>query len=506
MSEIIENNRRVAKNTLYLYIRMFLMMAISFYTSRVILEQLGIVDFGVYNLVGGVVSLMSFLNSSMAGATSRFLTYDLGKKDIEHLKKTFSSALQIHLAIAIVIFFIGESVGVWFINSQLNIPVLRIKAANIVFQMSLLTSVVTIIQVPYSASLIAHEKMDVYALIEILNACLKLIAVYILLIVNYDKLIFYSILLFFVSVLILLLYRTYCINKFCECHLKKGVIKDVVKPMLSFSGWDLYGNGCVVARQQGTNILLNSFFGVTINAASGVATQVSSAVSLFISNITMSIRPQLIKYYAANNIVGMQKMLSLAIIICIILLQIVMVPVYLNIHTIMHFWLKDVPQYAIEFTKLMLLANAISTANTLFNAIIHATGNIKRLSIIEGTLFLSTLFFTYISLNIVKEPTLAYLIWTIIMAMALIVSMIISKKNIVGLSFKSFFMDVRFPVLATICNILLISILNSFFDEGIHRLLIISVINVITLSFFLYLVWIIPCFKGDIKIMLKSFA
>lgn len=504
MSENSANNKRIAKNTLYLYIRMFLMMAISFYTSRVILQQLGVEDFGIYNLVGGVVALMTFLNSSMAGATSRFLTFDLGRKDFEHLKKTFSSALQIHIAIALTILIIGECIGIWFINTQLNIPENRIEAANVVYQMSLLASIIAIIQVPFSASLISHERMDLYAIIEIANACLKLGAVYILLIFPFDKLIIYSILICCVAILIFIIYRANCIKRFEECHLTAGFHKEIIRPMLAFSGWDLYGNGCVVARQQGTNILLNQFFGVALNAASGVATQVSSAVSLFISNITMSIRPQLIKNYAANDINGIQKLLSFSLIICIILIQAIMIPVYLNIETIMELWLQNVPPYAIQFTKCMLIANAISTANTLFNTVIHATGKIKRLSIIEGSLFLSTLLFSYIGFLYLPNPTITYSIWVAIMAIALIISATLAKRNIKELSIISILNDIKFPIIATICNIAFMNFLNHFFEDGLYKIAMTTIINTSSLIFFIYIFWIIPCYKGNIKSAFKS--
>ena len=506
MTDTAANNKRIAKNTLFLYLRMFIMMGISFYTSRVILQQLGVEDFGIYNLVGGVVSLMSFLNSSMAGATSRFLTFDIGRNDFNHLKKTFSSALQIHISIAFIVLLIGECIGVWFINTQLNIPEARISAANVVFQMSLCASIITIIQVPFSATLIAHERMDIYAIIEIVNVSLKLGAIYLLLIINFDKLIIYSILIFCVALLIFFTYRINCILRYKECHLSKSIHTEIIKPMLSFTGWDLYGNGCVVARQQGTNILINQFFGVALNAASGVATQVSSAISLFISNITMSIRPQIIKQYAANNIIGMQKLLSMALVICLILLEIVMIPIYLNIDTIMKIWLHNVPPFATDFTRFMLIANAINIANTLFNTTIHASGKIKKLSIIDGSVFLSTLPIIYIIFSFYPNPVIAYSVWATIMGSALLVSVTIAKSNIPQLSLCSIFNDIKYPFTAIACNICLIWFLNDLLAQGISRIIIIFIINLISSTVLLYLLWILPFFKGNIKSALNSFS
>lgn len=499
MSNNSANNKRIVKNTLFLYIRMFFMMIISFYTSREILKQLGVEDFGIYNLVGGIVSLMGFLNTSMAGATSRFLTFDLGRGDLEHLKKTFSSALQAHVVIAIIIFIIGECVGVWFINSKLNIPENRMFAANVVFQMSLFSSLISITQVPFSASLIAHERMDAYAIIEISNTFIKLSAVLLLIIFNYDKLIIYSLSLSCTALIIFFIYRFYCVTHFEECHLIKKIHIEIIKPMLSFSGWDLYGNGCVVVRQQGTNILLNHFFGVTLNAASGIATQVSSAVSLFISNITMAIRPQLIKHYAANNIYEMQNLLSFSLIICMILIQIIMIPIYLNIESIMELWLYEIPPYASEFTRFMLIANSISVANTLFNTIIHATGRIKYLSIINGTLFLSNLPLSYIFFLYNNNPTLTYIIWVTIMTLALIISVLLVKRNIKSLSLLSIINTIKCPIIATILNVVFITYMSSFIDDGLCKIFIVAILNCISLILFLYILWILPCYKGNVK-------
>lgn len=499
MSDHSANNKRIAKNTLFLYIRMFFVMGVTFYTSRIVLLQLGVNDFGIYNLVGGIVLLMGFLNTSMAGATSRFLTFDLGKENFEHLKKTFSSAMQVHIAIALIILLFGESVGVWFINTQLNIPADRMFAANIVYQMSLLSSLVSMIQVPFSASLIAHERMDVYALIEIINVSMKLGAVYLLVVFDFDKLILYAVFLLCIALFVLMVYRYFCTRYFNECHVTNRYYKEIIRPMLAFSGWDLYGNGCVVARQQGTNILLNNFFGVALNAASGVATQVSSAVSLFISNVTMSVKPQLIKYYATNNISGMQNLLSFSLIICMILIQLIMIPVYLNIETIMQFWLDEVPPFAIEFSKLMLIANAISTANTLFNTVIHATGRIKYLSLIEGSLFLSTLLFSYIGFFFLSDPTITYSIWVVIMAIAIVISVLLAKRYIVGLSVTTILKDIKLPVLATVCNIIVTVYFSNFLEEGWTKIFLTTLCNTISLIFFLYVFWIVPCYRGRIK-------
>ena len=244
-------------------------MAVTLYTSRVVLQVLGVEDFGIYNVVGGIVAIFSFLNASMSGATTRFLMYDMGENNKDKLRITFNSALLIHIAIALLIILIAETVGLWFLKTQLVIPADRMNAAVWVYQFSILSTVVSVTQVPYNACIIAHEKMDVYAYVEILNVILKLLIVFLLVAGDFDKLIFYALLIFLVSTIIACIYRLYCVRHFDESKLLYQLHFENVKPMLSFSGWDLYGNMSTVARTQGINMLLNMFFGPLLNAASG---------------------------------------------------------------------------------------------------------------------------------------------------------------------------------------------------------------------------------------------
>lgn len=251
---------------------MFLTMVVGLYTSRVVLQTLGVEDYGIYGVIGGIVAMMGFLNASMSGATSRFLTFELGRGDKERLANTFSSALIVHIIIAAIVFVVAETVGLWFLCNKLVIPENRMVAAHWVYQLSILSSMLSITQVPYNSSIIAHEKMDVYAYVEILNVTLKLLIVYLLVIGNFDKLILYAILMFTVSVIIMVVYRIYCLRRFEECKFRLFLDKDYLKPLLSFSGWDLYGNMAFSVRQQGANFLLNMFYGVVLNAAYNIAT------------------------------------------------------------------------------------------------------------------------------------------------------------------------------------------------------------------------------------------
>lgn len=506
MSDNTANNKRIAKNSIALYVRMLFYVVISLYTSRMVLSILGVEDFGIYNIVGGVVTLMGFLKASMSSVTGRFLTFNLGKGDFVHLRKTFNAAMQIHIFIAIITFIIGEIIGVWFVNCQLDIPDVRLYAANWVFQFSLLTMVVSLIQVPYTATLQAHERLDVYAIIEIVNVSLRLGIVYFLLATSFDKLIFYSFLLLCVSIVILLVSAFYCIKKFRECNLNREINRSVIRPILSFSIWDLYSNGSIMARQQGTNILLNMFFGVALNAANGIATQASSAVSVFVSNITVALRPQLIKRYASEDYVGLQKLLSMALIICMVLLECILIPLYLNIDSIMSLWLGEVPIYATSFTRFLLIANTFSAINSIFTAIIYANGKIKQLSIFSGSMHLSTVIISYILFLFFPEPTIAYWVWCIITFVVMIVNILIVKNKVPTMSLRSVFNQIRLPILAVAISIAVSCYINSLFSPTISRFGVIFLANILIIGLSIYAFWLLPYFKGNIKRAFKEFS
>lgn len=485
-------NKVIVRNTILLYVRMLFQVCISLYTSRVILSVLGVEDFGVYNIVGGIVALMGFVNVAMAGSTSRFLTYNLGRGDEEQLCQTFSSSLQIHLAIALLIFLLGETVGLWFVNTRIVIPIERIAASRWVYQLSLVSAMISFVQVPYSASVIAHEKMDSYAAIEILHVSLKLLIVFLLLCIPFDRLIVYAILMMLVSMCVFCLYRFYCTRKFHECHLSRNFNRNLLLPLLKFSGWDLYGNGCVVAKQQGTNILLNINFGVALNAASGVATQASSAVSLFVSNITMAMRPPIIKKYATGDIAGMQNLLAMALVVCLILVEIVCVPLYLSIEPIMELWLKIVPQYATEFCRWMLIANSVGVINGLFTIVIHATGRIQLLSILGGSLYLSTIVFAYVAFKFIANPIIVYVIAAVISGIILASNIGISKKLIPEISLRFLASSVKKPLLCCAAAIFLSVYAGSLLPRNFLGFIAISSINFLAVSSMMYLVWFVP--------------
>lgn len=355
-------------------------MAVSLYTSRVVLATLGVDDFGLNVVVTSAITIFLFLNSSMAGATSRFLTFALGKNDFEKLKKTFSAALTIHIVIALIILLLGETIGLWYLENKMVIPEGRMTAARWVYHLSLASAMITITQVPYNASIIAYERMNVYAYIEIFKTVLLLGIVYLLVIGNFDKLILYAILTLCVSIVITFIYRFYCIKHFGECRYKFEWDKKITRPILSFSLWDLFGNFSLSVKDKGVNIVLNLFYAASVNAAFGIAHQVSAQVTSLASNLITASKPQIIKYYADNNIKQMQILVNNISKFSFLILFAICLPVILEIDFILNLWLKEVPVYTGIFAQLFLVSGLFGIIMNNFNAPIHATGKIKSVT------------------------------------------------------------------------------------------------------------------------------
>lgn len=375
---------------------MLLTTVVGLYTSRVVLNTLGVDDFGVYGLVGGVVSLLGFLNSTMSASTSRFITYELGKGDKQRLADTFSSALINHIIIAAVVFVLCETIGVWYVNCKMVVDSERLAAANWVFQFSVLSVLLTITQVPYNACIIAHEKMSVYAYVELLNVMLKLLIVYLLQIINGDKLIVYGILAFTVSSFIRIVYRVYCRRHFEESHFHFIWNLEILKPMITFSGWDLYGNLASTARIQGVNMIINSFFGLALNAASTVATTVTSSVGHFAGTVVTAVKPQIIKSYACEEYGETERLIMLGCVLNFFLFSLVGIPLICEMHYVLELWLTNIPDHAVSFCQLSLIASILSSMTYVVITGIHATGKVKTVGIVLGTMYLLILPATYI--------------------------------------------------------------------------------------------------------------
>ena len=390
------SKKRIMKNTVMLYIRMILNMLISLYTARVVLRTLGVVDYGIFGVIGGVLGMFSFFNASMSGATSRFLTYELGKGDNVKLKKTFSTAFIIHCGIAILVAALCESIGMWFIENKLVIPEERMNAAMWVFQFSILSMFVNVTQVPYNASIFSHERMDVYAYVEIVNSLLRLLIVYLLVIGDFDKLILYSFLLFLITLGVALFYRFYCVKLFGECKVHWIWDKQLMKQMIIFSGWDLYGNLSVMARTQGVNMLMNMFFGPIMNAATEVATRVQAITMQLSNNVALASRPQIVKNYSQENHTDMIILMRDGSRITFVLMMLLSVPLMVEVHYVLSLWLGNIPEKTESICILTLLWNLAVAMNITSNYGVQATGKVKLVSIVSGTLFLMVIPVTYI--------------------------------------------------------------------------------------------------------------
>jgi O-antigen/teichoic acid export membrane protein len=359
---------------------------------------LGKDDFGLNAVVTSVISIFFFLNSSMAGATSRFLTVELGRQDSERLKKTFSAALTIHMMIALITLVLGETIGLWYLENKMVIPEGRMMAARWVYQLSLASAMVTITQVPYNAIIIAREKMNVYAYIEISRACLMLGIVYLLVKGNFDKLILYAILTLCVSLVITLMYRAYCVKHFKECRYTFEWDKKIIHPLFSFSGWKLYETVSLSAKESGANIILNLFWAVA-NAAYGIAQQVSGIVGRFCANFLLSSRPQVIKYYTEGRIKEMESLVINVTKFAFLLFFALSCPLMIEMNFILDLWLLDVPEYSTIFCQLFLIILLIRIFTLSINDAIDGTGKIKKLILIKSTMFLLVPVITYMYFN-----------------------------------------------------------------------------------------------------------
>lgn len=477
------------KNTVMLYIRMGITLVIGLYTSRVVLNALGIEDFGIYNIVGGIVAMFAFLNNSMSGATSRFLTFKLAKNDNEGLKRIFSAALTIHIIIAIFIFILGETVGLWFLENKLQISNDRIDSAHVVYQLSLVATMVSIIQVPYVASIIAHERMDIYAYVEMFNTGLKLGIVYLLLVINYNKLNLYAIFILCSSLLIASIYMIYSVRNFQECKYKYSLDKETVYPILTFSSWDLYGNVSYTAKTQGVNMLLNLFFGVVVNAAYGIATQVQNSIMSFSNSFLTAVRPQIVKYYAINEIDQMQNLLINTAKFSFLLVSLIAFPVIIECNYVLHVWLREVPDYAVIFCQLNLISSLITSMFTVLTFAIHATGKIKHISIISGTIYILVIPISYFFLKAGYSPVTPFIINLILLLIGYLINLQVVNYLIPTFSRRRFLFNVFLMcLLSSLLSLVLPFSFFFFLEEGLIRFIIVSTVSVLSVIFCGYFV------------------
>lgn len=481
-----DNNKRIAKNTLLLYFRMLITMLVGLYTSRVILQTLGVSDYGLYNVVGGVVSMFTFVNGTMASGTQRFLTFELGTKNEIRLHKVFNTAMALHGLLALMLFVLVETIGIWFLYNKLNIEQGRMDAAFWVFQFSCITLMVNIVQVPFMSSIISHEKMDIYAYMSIFDVTMKLLMVYLIQVIDYDKLILYGFLYLVVNCMSAMIYNVYCRSHFDECKIRRIFDKQVFKEMLNFSGWNIFGCAAVTFQGQGVNILLNMFFGTVVNAARAIAFQVNGIVMQFVNNFQMAVNPQIVKHYAAGETNEMVKLSTENSKLAAFLLLFLLVPIFLEIDFVLKVWLGEYPAYAPIFLRIILLQSVVQTMTRPVVMMIHAVGKMKLVNLTAGGALLMILPVSYVFLKLDASPVTVFMVNVIPWFLETFFELLCLKKYI-SLSPLAFYKSVYgrvFPI--GILMFILPSLTYWEMEDGWMRFFAVCIVSVLSSSVLIY--------------------
>lgn len=501
-----QSNKRIARNTLYMYIRMLITMAIGLYASRVILSTLGASDFGLYNVVGGIVIILASINSTLSTGTQRFITYALGEGNETKLRQVFSSALLLHMFFAAIVLIITESLGLWFLNTNINIPEGRETAAFWVFQFSILATVINIVQVPYLSSIVSHEKFNVFAIMSIYDSIAKLLIVFLIQMMNFDKLILYAGLYCAVCLSSALLYNIYCRYKFSECRERPKRNKAVFLEMAQFSGWNMVGCISVPLQIQGINVLLNVFFNTIVNAARGIAVQVNSAVMQFVNNFQTAVNPQIVKLYAAEKKDEMIRLVINNSKIAGFLYLVIAVPLFVEIEFVLNIWLGDYPDYTIAFVRIILIQSLIQTLTRPVVMVVHAVGKMKEVNLTAGMALLLILPVSYILLKMGMDPITVMAVNLIPWLFETFFELYYENKFI-GFPIWGFYKKVYlvvFPIALALVAVPYLAHLYLPFD-GWVRFIVVGIISVITSALIIYYMGLSKHMREMIICKVKSF-
>lgn len=473
------SSTRIMKNTLMLYVRMFLMLLVSLYTSRVILAALGVEDYGIMNVVGGIVYMFGFLNSAMASSTQRFLTFSLGQGDTTRMQGVFCTSLNIHILIALIVVLLSETIGIWFLYNKMVIPEVRMEAAFWVFQFSILSFAVSIWSVPYNATIIAYEKMNVYAIVSVFEVLANLAVAFAVTFYHRDKLILYAFLLLCVQLSVRCIYGVYCKRNFLITKYKFIWNKKLFYEMLSFSGWNLFGNMASVAFTQGVNLLLNMFFGPIVNAARAVAVQVQSAILKFATSFQTAINPQITKSYAGKDYLYMHSLIMRSSKFSCFLLLVFALPVMMETDSILQIWLKEVPEHASVFLRIILCVSIIdSMSNSLMTAA-SATGRVRTYQSLVGGILLAILPISYLFLKLGFGPISVFVVHLSMSCLAFVARLLLLRRMI-NLRLSSFFEKVLLPcIIVTVFSLLPPMMLKMGHCESFMLVCVVSVLSVI---------------------------
>lgn len=487
MSNSIKNDR-IAKNTFLLYARMLFVMAINLYTSRVVLDALGVVDYGLYNVVGGIVMMFTFISTAMSNSTLRFITYSLGKYGSDRLMLVFNTSVFIHLTIAVLILILAETIGLWLLYNKMVIPEERFFAAQWVYQFSILSCMSSIIVVPYISLIKAHEKMSAFAFISVVDVVLRLFIAFVIQWAGFDQLILYAFLLLCIHIMDIALYGFYCKRHFEESSFSFTIDNPLLKEMTGFAGWSLVGNLAWMGYTQGLNILLNMFFGPAVNAARGVAVQVQNAVKGFVTNFQTAINPQITKSYATGDLYRVRTLIFSGSKISYYLLLLFVVPLILEADTVLSLWLKEVPVHTVNFLRLILMVLLIEPLSNPIGIANNATGDIKRYQIIEGGLLLFIVPFSYILLKNGLSPETVFVVQFVISFFVQFVRILLVQYKL-DIRLGDYCKDVLLPILVvTIVSSAPPFILCRVMHNGIFETTIVIVVAFASVAVSAYLV------------------
>lgn len=494
-----EKNKRIAKNTIFLYIRMFLMMGVSLYTSRIVLKALGVEDYGIYNVVGGIVTLFNLLSGSLSAAITRFINYEMGKNNPQKLNQIFCSSITVQCLLGLGVFIFAETLGLWFLNYKMNIPELRLGAANWVFQFSILTFIINLISIPYNALIIAHERMQAFAYISIMEALLKLGIATLILISLFDKLILYGMLMCLTSIIVRFVYGYYCKRHFEESKYRLIYDKVLLKRIFSFAGWNFLGSGSSILMTQGVDILMNLFFGVTMNAARAVANQANSAIQQFTTNFSTAINPQITQSYAAGEITYTHKLVCEGSKYSYFLTLILSLPVIFESKTVLNVWLDKVPNHAPLFLQLALIISLVSVFSNTLVTLMLATGDIKKYQIIVGGLGMLILPLAYWGYKTGLPAESAYYIHITIFIFQLVARLFL-LKDMTGLQISYFFKNsILKGLYVTVLSIILPLLITTWFPPSFQRLVLTVIATTLSICTSIYLVGTGPKEKAILK-------
>lgn len=481
-----KNPKRIAKNTAYLYIRMIILLIISLYSSRLVLKELGITDYGIYNVIGGLIIIFSFINGSMAQASQRFITYELGCGDLTAVRNIFSTCVYIHIALAVLIVVLGETIGLWYVYNVAVIPADRFYAALWIYHCSIIVSCASVITVPYNALIIAHERMAAFSYLTIIESVLKLVIVFSLMLIPFDSLIIYGVLMAILAILMRVFYGVYASRTFPESKLVRKLDIDSLKLMGAYAGWSLCGSMSAAGYSQGLNLLINAFFNPAVNAARGVAVTVQSVIRNFSNNFQVAINPQITKSFAAGDLSYMHSIIYRASVFSFYLFFLIALPVWLEIDILLKLWLVDVPQHTANFIRLLLIISSIELLSSPLNVSAQATGKIRIYELSTSSILLLIVPLSYIALHIYPKPEIVFGVFLMQVSISHITRIILLRFKI-GLSIKKYLREVLLKILTvSVASIIIPTYIHTLMPEGILRLVCVGLSCILFTSFIIY--------------------